>query len=363
MQRRHFLASAALGVTTSAVAAPAIAQPAPELRWRLTTGFPAALDIIRGAAASFARSVAEATDGRFRIELQDQAEGFDPARIVDDVTAGRADVTLTASSYAIDKDPTFALLTAAPFGLNTRQQNAWLYEGGGFDLANAFYAKHGLFALPGGNTGAQMGGWFRREVKTVADLAGLRVRLDGLGAAVMQKLGAVPQRIPAGDIPAAFERGALDAAEWIGPYDDEKLGLGRAAPFYYYPGWWEGGAALSFLFNKDKWASLPKAYRAAAEVAAAHANLTMTARYDARNPGALRRLLGAGTQLRPFSQEIMEAGYRASIELSEEISGRNPDFRTIWDSMRAFRGEEYLWFQVAEYPFDNFMIRARAKGG
>ncbi|HEV7873975.1 MAG TPA: ABC transporter substrate-binding protein [Enterovirga sp.] len=363
MQRRRFLASAAFGAMTSAVAAPAIAESAPELRWRLATGFPAALDIIQATAASFARNVAEATDGRFRIELQSQPEGFDPTRTVDDIGAGRIDAVLTASSYAVDKDPTFALLTAAPFGLNARQQNAWLYEVGGLDLANTFYAKHGLYALPGGNTGAQMGGWFRREVKTVADLAGLRMRLDGLGAAVMQKLGALPQRIPAGDIAAAFERGALDAAEWVGPYDDEKLGLARAAPFYYYPGWWEGGAALSFLFNKEKWAGLPKAYRAAVTTAAAHANLTMTAKYDARNPGALRRLAGTGTQFRLFSQDIMEAGYRASTELFEEISAKNPDFRTIWDSIRAFRGEEYLWFQFAEYPFDNFMIRARAKGG
>jgi TRAP-type mannitol/chloroaromatic compound transport system substrate-binding protein len=189
------------------------------------------------------------------------------------------------------------------------------------------------------------------------------MRLDGLGAAVMQKLGALPQRIPAGDIAGAFERGAVDAAEWVGPYDDEKLGLARAAPFYYYPGWWEGGAALSFLFNRDKWHGLPKSYRAALTAAAAHANLTMTAKYDARNPGALRRLAGTGTQFRLFSQDIMEAGYRASTELFEEISTKNPDFRTIWDSIRAFRGEEYLWFQFAEYPFDNFMIRARAKGG
>jgi TRAP-type mannitol/chloroaromatic compound transport system substrate-binding protein len=339
MQRRRFLASAALGGLTSAVAAPAIAESAPELRWRLATGFPAALDIIQATAASFARNVAEATDGRFRIELQSQPEGFDPTHAADDIAAGRIDAVLTASSYAVDKDPTFALLTAAPFGLNARQQNAWLYEVGGLDLANAFYAKHGLYALPGGNTGAQMGGWFRREVKTVADLAGLRMRLDGLGAAVLQKLGALPQRIPAGDIAGAFERGALDAA------------------------WWEGGAALSFLFNKEKWAGLPKAYRAAVTAAAAHANLTMTAKYDARNPGALRRLAGTGTQFRLFSQDIMEAGYRASTELFEEISAKNPDFRTIWDSIRAFRGEEYLWFQFAEYPFDNFMIRARAKGG
>jgi TRAP-type mannitol/chloroaromatic compound transport system substrate-binding protein len=362
MQRRKFLASAGLGVTTG-LAAPAIAASAPELSWRLSTAFAPVLDIIQGTAASFARNVTEATEGRFRIELQPAAEGFDPARIVDDVAAGRVDVALTASSYAVDKDPTFALLTAAPFGLNARQQNAWLYEGGGLDLANAFYAKHGLYGLPGGNTGAQMGGWFRREVKSPGDLAGLRMRLDGLGAAVMQKLGASPQRVPAGEIPAAFERGALDAAEWVGPYDDEKLGLGRAAPFYYYPGWWEGGATLTFLFGKDNWAGLPKAYRAVVEAAAAQANIGMTAKYDARNPGALRRLIGAGTQLRLFSQEIMEAGHRASTELFEEMSKGNANFRTIWDSMRAFRGEEYLWFQFAEYPFDNFMIRARAKGG
>jgi TRAP-type mannitol/chloroaromatic compound transport system substrate-binding protein len=282
---------------------------------------------------------------------------------MDDVAAGRLDVALTSSDGCIDKDPTFALLTAAPFGLNARQQNAWWYEGGGLDLANAFYAKHGLYMLPAGNTGAQMGGWFRREVKNAAELSGLKVRISGLGSLVMQRLGAEPVRLPPGELVAGLGSGKVDAAEWVGPYDDEKLGLPKAAPFYYYPGWWEGGATIALMFNKDRWAELPRAYRAIAQAAAAFANLDMTAKYDARNPGALRRIVGSGVQLRLFPQEIQEAAYRAANALGQELSARNADYRTIWDSMRAFRGEEYLWFQVAEYPFDNFMIRARAKSG
>jgi TRAP-type mannitol/chloroaromatic compound transport system substrate-binding protein len=254
-------------------------------------------------------------------------------------------------------------LTAAPFGMNARQQNAWVYYGGGMDLANEFFAKQGVYALPGGNTGTQMGGWFRKEIKTTADLQGLKMRIAGIAGQILAKLGVVPQQVAGGDIYPALERGTIDAAEWVGPYDDEKLGFNKVAPFYYYPGFWEGGAMLHFFFNKAKWDELPKHYQAIAQSAAMAANVDMLAKYDARNPAALRRLVAAGAQLRPFSQEILEASYKATNEIYDENSAKSPDFKKIIDSIRAFRNEEYLWFQVGEYTFDNFMIRARARGG
>jgi TRAP-type mannitol/chloroaromatic compound transport system substrate-binding protein len=249
-----------------------------------------------------------------------------------------------------------------PFGLNSRQMTAWVYHNGGLDLLNEFYAKHNLYMLPGGNTGTQMGGWFRKEIKTVEDLKGLKFRIAGIAGQMLQKLGVVPQQIPGGDIYPALERGTIDAAEWVGPYDDEKLGFQRVAPFYYYPGFWEGSAMLGFFFNTAKWNELPKHYKSIAQGAAAYAHTDMQAKYDQRNPGALRRLVGSGAQLRPFSQEIMEAAYKANNELFDEISGKNADFKKIYESIRAFRGEEYLWFQVGEYTFDNFMIRMRTRG-
>jgi TRAP-type mannitol/chloroaromatic compound transport system substrate-binding protein len=207
-----------------------------------------------------------------------------------------------------------------------------------------------------------MGGWFRKEIKTVADVQGLKMRIAGLAGLVMAKLGAVPQQIAGGDIYPALERGTIDAAEWVGPYDDEKLGFAKVAPYYYYPGFWEGGPAIHFMINQGKWKDLPKNYQAVVTTAAAYANVDMQAKYDARNPAALRRLVGAGTQLRPFPQEVLEAGYKAANEVYEETSAKNADFKKLYEAVKAFRGEEYLWFQVAEYTYDNFMIRARARG-
>ena len=378
MKRREFIAAGAAGIaatpalaqspapapsTSPAPAAPALASGSPEIKWRLTSGFPRSLDTIYGASELFVKYVSEATDGKFQIQPFAAGEIVPTPQAIDAVANNTVEMAHTASYYYVGKDPTYGILTAAPFGLNTRQQNAWYYQNGGLEIANEFYGKAGLFALPGGNTGTQMGGWFRKEIKTLQDLQGLKMRIAGLAGNVMQKLGVVPQQIPGGDIYPALERGTIDAAEWVGPYDDEKLGFNKVAPFYYYPGWWEGGAMIKFFFNKEKLASLPKSYRAVVEAAAAYANIDMTAKYDAKNPGALRRLVGGGAQLKPFSQEILEACLKAANEFYDETSAKNADFKKIWENMRAFRNEEYLWFQVAEYTYDNFMIRARARGG
>jgi TRAP-type mannitol/chloroaromatic compound transport system substrate-binding protein len=362
MKRREFLKSAGLAAAAAPIAAPAIAQSSPEVKWRLTSGFPKSLDTIYGAAELFARYCAEATDGKFQIQPFAAGEIVGTFQAFDAISNGTVEMGHTASYYYVGKDPTFALVTAMPFGLNTRQQNAWLYHGGGIDLVNEFFGKSNVYALPGGNTGTQMGGWFRKEIKTVDDLKGLKFRIAGIAGQIMAKLGVVPQQVAGGDIYPALERGTIDAAEWVGPYDDEKLGFNKVAPFYYYPGWWEGGAMINFMFNKEKWAQLPKAYQAVATAAAAYANVDMTAKYDTKNPAALRSLVGAGAQLRPFSQDIMEASFKAANELYDEIAGKNPDFKKVHDSLRAFRGEEYLWWQVAEYTFDNFMIRNRTRG-
>jgi TRAP-type mannitol/chloroaromatic compound transport system substrate-binding protein len=362
MKRRQFVQAAGVGIAAGVVAKPAIAQSAPEVKWRLTSGFPKSLDTIYGAAEVFSKYVSEATDGKFQVQVFAAGELVGTFQAVDAISNGTVEAAHTASYYYVGKDPTFALGTAIPFGLNSRQMNAWLYHGGGSDLLNEFYAKHNIYALPGGNTGCQMGGWFRKEIKGVADIQGLKMRIGGLAGQVLQKLGAVPQQIAGGDIYPALERGTIDAAEWVGPYDDEKLGFNKVAPFYYYPGWWEGGPTLHFMFNTAKWNELPKTYKAIAAAAAGYANVEMQAKYDARNPAALRRLVGGGAQLRPFPQEMMEACYKASNELYDDISAKNADWKKVYESYRSFRNEEYLWFQVAEYTFDNFMIRARARG-
>ena len=362
MKRRQFIASSAAGTAAALIGSPAIAQSLPEIRWRLTSGFPKSLDNIYGTAEVFAKLVSEATDGKFQIQSFAAGEIVGAFQAADAVGNGTVEMAHTASYYYVGKDPTFALFTAAPFGLNARQQNAWMYHGGGIDLANEFFAKHNIYALPGGNTGTQMGGWFRKEIKSVADLQGLKFRIAGIAGQIMAKLGVVPQQLAGGDIYPALERGTLDAVEFVGPADDEKLGFQRVAPYYYYPGFWEGGAMLNFFFNKQKWEELPALYKSVLKTAAMAANVDMLAKSDTTNPPALRRLVAAGAQLRPFPQEVLEAAYTAANEVYEEISSKNPDFKKVLDALRAFRNEEYLWFQVGEYTFDNFMIRARARG-
>ena len=362
MKRRQFLQTAGLGAAATAVAAPAIAQSMPEVRWRLQSAFPKSLDTIYGAAETLAKYVSEATDGKFQIQVFGAGEIVGTFQLADAVGNGTVEMGHATMYYYVGKDPTFALASAVPFGLNSRQMNAWLYHGGGQDLLNEFFAKSGFTSFPGGNTGTQMGGWFRKELKTVDDLKGLKFRIGGLAGQIMSKLGVVPQQIAGGDIYPALERGTIDAAEWVGPYDDEKLGFNKVAPFYYYPGFWEGGPALHFFMNNGKFNELPKNYKAIAMAAAGLANVDMQAKYDARNPAALRRLLSGGAQLRPFPQEIMEASLKAANELYDEIGAKNADWKKIYESYRNFRTEQYLWWQVAEYTFDNFMIRARARG-
>jgi len=362
MKRREFLKTAGVGLAAStAIAAPAIAQSSPEIKWRLTSSFPKSLDTLWGAAETFSKYVGEATDGKFQVSTFAAGEIVPGLQALDAVGAGTVECCHTAAYYYVGKDPTFPLFCAVPFGLNTRQQNAWFYDGGAQKVMDDFTRKFNVISLLGGNTGAQMGGWFRKEIKEVADLNGLKMRIAGLAGNVMQKLGVVPQQLAGGDIYPALEKGTVDAAEWVGPYDDEKLGFQKVAPFYYYPGWWEGGTTNHFMFNIPKWEELPKNYKAIVTTAAAYANIEETAKYDTRNPGALKRLVAAGAQLRPFSQPIMEACLKAANEVYADISAKNPDFKKVYDNMIAFRSDEYLWWQVAEFTFDSFMIRSRTR--
>ena len=367
MRRRALLAAGLGGAAAGAgLAAPAIAQGgasgAPELRWRLACFYPRNLDILFGACETVARIVGEASDGRFQIQPLPPGEPVPADGVLDAVSGGSVELGFAPATLGAAKDPTFALATAVPFGLNARGQNAWWHQGGAAETFGEIFAKQGLACMPCGNTGAQMGGWFRKEIKSAADLQGLRMRVSGLGGQVLSKFGVVPQTLAGPDLAAAFEAKTLDAAEWIGPYDDERLGLQKAAPIYHYPGFWEGGAMLHLWIGAERLKSLPRGYQALLRAAAAQAGAEVQAKYDARNPAALRRLVAGGAQLRPFPQEVMEAALRHANDVYAKLAEKNPDFRRAYEAMRTFRNEEYLWFQVAEYTYDNFMIRARARG-
>ena len=231
-----------------------------------------------------------------------------------------------------------------------------MYHGGGMALVQDFMKEYGIVTFPGGNTGVQMGGWFRKEIKTVADLKGLKMRIAGLGGEVMTRLGAVPQQIAGGEIYQALEKGTIDAAEWVGPYDDEKLGFNKVAPHYYYPGWWESNSMYSFYVNSKVWEGLPKEYQAAFEAAAAEVNIDMMAKYDFKNPPALRRLVGGGTKLHAYPLDLMKAAQNAAFALYEEESSKNPAFRKIYEPWKKFRAEVMLWHRFAESSYSNFVL-------
>jgi TRAP-type mannitol/chloroaromatic compound transport system substrate-binding protein len=358
MERRSFVKHAGLAGILAAGSAPAFAQGSPEVKWRLASSFPKSLDTLYGGAETISKRVAAVTGGKFQIQVFAAGEIVPAFGVVDAVQNATVECAHTAPYYFFGKDPTFAFPCAIPFGMNTRQQNAWMYHGGGLQLTREFLKSYNIINFPAGNTGAQMGGFFRKELKSVADMQGLKMRIGGFAGVVLQKLGLVPQQIPGGDIYPALEKGTIDAAEWVGPYDDEKLGLYKVAKFYYYPGWWEGGTEIDLFVNIAAYEKLPKEYQAALEGACYEANVDVVAKYDSLNPAALRRLVGAGVQLRPFPREIMQASYKAANEVFDETAAKNAAFKKIFEPWKKFRDDEILWFRVAEQNFDSFMATA-----
>jgi TRAP-type mannitol/chloroaromatic compound transport system substrate-binding protein len=356
MQRRSFIQKATVGATAAAaLAAPAIISAQPQVRWRIASSFPKSLDTIYGAAEVVAKRVTAITGGRFQVTVHAAGELVPPLQVLDAVQNGTVEAGHTAMYYYFGKNPAWAFGTAVPFGLNARQFNAWWYEGGGARLYNEFAAKVGVTAFLCGNTGVQMGGWFRKEIKTVEGLKGLKFRVGGFAGAVLSKLGVVPQQLAAGDIYASLEKGTIDAAEWVGPYDDEKLGFNKVAKFYYTPGWWEGGPALHSIVNNKAWEALPAEFKEAWTAANFEGNATMMARYDSLNPNALRRLLAGGTQLRAFSKPVLDASLKAAKEVYADFNDKNEDFKKLYDSYFSFQREQIQWNSVAEHRFDQYM--------
>ena len=356
MERRSFLKHTAAGASAATLAAPAVAQNLPAVSWRLASSFPKTLDAIFGACDKFSKRVAELTNGKFVIRNFAAGEIVPGLQVMDAVQAGTVEMGHTPSYYYFGKDPTFAFDCAVPFGLTSRQQTAWIDQGGGRELMREFFKGYGIINFMAGNTGTQMGGWFRKEIKTVADMKGLKFRIAGFAGRVMERMGVVPQQIPAGDVYAALEKGTIDAAEWVGPYDDEKLGLVKVAPHYYAPGWWEAGPQLSFYINIKEWEELPKEYQAAIEAASFECHVAMQAEYDAKNPAALARLMKNGAKLHNFSKEIMDASYQHATAVMEEEAARNAKFKKVYEPWKKFRHDQNQWASVAEATMQNYLI-------
>ena len=355
MERRKFLQHAGLTGILAAGAAPAIAQSAPTIKWRLTSSFPKSLDTIYGGAEVLSKRIAAITGGKFQVQVFAGGEIAPGGQALAVVQNGTVEACHTCSYYYVGKDKTFGIGTSIPFGMNARQLNAWIYYGNGQKLLDEFYSNYNIVSFPGGNTGVQMGGWFRKEIKSLKDVKGVKMRIAGLGGTVFSALGMVTQQIPGSDIYPALEKGTIDAAEWVGPYDDEKLGFHKVAKNYYFPGWWEPGPCVHFFVNKDQWAKLPKDYQAAWEAAAYEANVTMMAEYDAKNPAALRRLVGQGVKLKKYSADILDAAYKAAVQLYSDESAKNPAFNKMYADYLKFQKEQNQWFSVAELGMDQFL--------
>ncbi len=326
----------------------------PNIRWRMATSWPISLDTIYGGAETISKKVFALTGGKFEIKTYAAGEIVPGLEVLDAVQAGSVECGHTASYYYKGKNPSFSFGTSVPFGLTAQQQNAWLYEAGGLELINEAFSDFGVISFPAGNTGAQMGGWFKQKLNGLESLQGLKMRIPGLGGEVMAQLGVNVQVLPGGEVFLALDRGAIDAAEWTGPYDDEKLGFARAASFYYYPGWWEPGPTLSALVNKKAWEKLPIEYKEIFNTACYEANLTMLSRYEKLNGYALQRLVQNGTELVPYDMKILKAAQDASFQLYEDISSKNPRFRSLFRKWEKFRNQISSWNKVNEFSLSQF---------
>lgn len=350
-QRREFLKKAGVGmVAGGALSASTIAnaQSLPVIKWRLASSFGKSLDTIYGAAENMSEFVSVATGGKFQIKVFPGGEIVPPFGVLDATKDGTVEICHTANYYYVGKDPAFALDCAVPFGMNNRMMDAWIRHGNGMKLLREFFATYGVVNFPCGNTGTQMGGFYRKEINKPADIKGLKTRIAGINGDVWKKLGAEPQQLPGGEIYTALERGTIDAAEWVGPYDDKKLGLYKVAKNYYYPGWWEYGPQLSVLINSKAFDSLPKEYKAILEIAIANSHIDMIAKYDAKNPIALKEMVAEGVKLKQFSKELMDVFYKTTMEVYKELDEKSPAWKTIFADYWKFRNSEIEWFRLAE---------------
>ncbi|MEJ0072105.1 MAG: TRAP transporter substrate-binding protein [Pseudomonadota bacterium] len=360
MKRRNFITAAAGGLAAGALAAPAIAQTQATVKWRMTLSWPKSLETMYGSCEQLAKRVSDLTEGKFQIQVFAAGEIVPGLQVLDAVQNGTVEVGHTLTSFFIGKRPAYVFDAGLAFGLNTRQQTSWLYYGGGLELIREVFKKDNIMLFPGGNVGVQMGGFYRKEIKTVDDLKGLKFRIGGIGGVILAKLGVVPQQIAPGDLYPAMERGTIDAAEFVGPADDEKLGLHKIAKFYYTPGWWEGSAQDTTLVNLNAWEALPPQFKSAFEAASIEQQLLMVARYDAVNPAALKRLIASGVQVKQFPRAVMDACYKATMQTYDELIAKDADFARIYALWKPFADESNQWFRIAEYPLDSYRFAISA---
>ena len=354
MRRRDVLRGAGLAAVATGLAAcgprtGGDGAGVARVHWKMVTSWPTNFPGLGTGAARLAASITAASGGRLTVRVHGAGELVPAFGVFDAVARGTAEMGHSAAYYWQALVPSAPLFCTVPFGLTATGMGAWLHEGGGLALWREAYAPHGLRPFPAGNTGMQMAGWFREPVESLASLQGLRIRMPGLGGEVMARVGASPVNLPGDAVFAALEAGTLDAAEWMGPYNDLAFGLHRAARYGYTPGWQEPGPALEATVNAAAWAALPPDPQAIVETCCRAANDAVAAEYAARNAQALDALVREhGADLRQLPDDVLAALRHASDTVLDELAARDPLARRALESMRAFRAGARAWTAVSD---------------
>lgn len=367
MNRRSFLSSAAaasaglagLGALASCErkpggGAPAVVTGQAGLEWKMATAWPPRYPLLGEAAERIAASVERMSGGRLKIRVFGGGELVPPLGVFDAVSAGQAEMGHGAAAYWAAKLPAAQLFTTAPFGMSAQQMNGWLLAGGGLELWRELYAPHKVVPFVAGNTGLRMGGWFRKEIRSLQDLKGLKMRVPGLGGKVIARLGATPIALPAEEIYQALEKGVIDATEWIGPYHDLKMGLYQAAPYYYYPGWNEPAPAIECTVNAEKWAALSPELQGMLETAIAEAGAWTLAQFGARNGSALQELVVEHrVKLKQFPDAVLRELKRVSAVVLQELAAGDPAARRVYESWLGYQAQVDPWLEVSARAYQH----------
>jgi TRAP-type mannitol/chloroaromatic compound transport system substrate-binding protein len=360
MKRRELLRGAGLAAVATGLSAcgarpegaAGAAASAETFNWKMVTSWPTNFPGLGTGAARLADMITRASGGRLTVKVYGAGELVPAFEVFDAVSRGTAEMGHSASYYWKGKAAAAPFFCAVPFGLNAQEMNGWLYNGGGLELWRELYAPFGLVPFPAGNTGVQMAGWFRKPIESLASLKGLKMRIPGLGGEVMARVGATPVNLPGAEIFSSLQSGAIDAAEWVGPYNDLAFGLHRAAKFCYYPGWQEPGPTLECMVNKTAFDALPEDLKALVDVCCRAVNDAMLAEYTARNQQALDSLVREhGVELRQLPADVLLALRKASEKVLEEVAAADPLARRALDSMLAFRAQAKAWHAVSEESF------------
>ncbi len=361
MDRRDFLKRTA--VTAAGAAAAAAFSPSParagekKIKWRMVTSWPPAFPILQTGAERFSRRVEEMSGGRLSIHVFAGGELVPGLGVFDAVSQGSVQCGHSAAYYWAGKCPAAQWFTSVPFGLDAQGMNTWMYYGGGLKLWEEVYSTFNLVPRPAGNTGVQMGGWFNRKIRSMADFKGLKMRMPGLGGKVLSKAGGVVVLLPGGEIYTSLERGVIDATEWVGPAHDMRMGFQRVAKYYYTPGWHEPGSTIELMFNKKAYDALPVDLKAIVDTAAAELNIGMLSEFEAENAKALKKLrTDKKVKILSFPPEVLAELKRLATETLKEVTANDPLAAKVNREFQAFRQQLSGWSNISEKEYyDNIM--------